>query len=153
MVKILPELILHMPKILVVEDSETCWRIYRRVLVEQFKIPETDIGRAKYFIDASRMLIEKNAHYDLIFLDDRLPYKDPGCTKESNPRKYIRSLKDIGYQLLQTIKQYHPNSIVVGTFYEMRELAHFTLPELKLDKITISEELPKLMKEILPNLV
>jgi len=79
---------------LVVEDDFTSSKILQRLLVSNF---ETDIAvDGVEAINAFKSAHEKNAHYDVIFLDIMMPKKD-------------------GHQVLKDIREYELENKIDGT--------------------------------------
>lgn len=134
-------------KILVIEDQEMPWSNFKIVLLQICKMREEDIERARWLEEAEAKL--RTDEYDLILLDHRMPYDDPGCTDQSDFDLFVGKLDNIGYRLLPLIKKTQPKAVVVGTSsLSADELRFYEAPSRSMSKLNAFEELPKLIDSL-----
>lgn len=93
--------------------------------------------------------VQSGCPYDVIFLDHRMPYDDPGCTDTEDFDRFCDQLRNIGYGLIPLICEYLPGAVIVGTSsLDPQELRGFKEPNFKMDKTNPWEEIPRVLKEI-----
>ncbi len=138
---------MRMRKILVIEDQEAPWENYLLALTQICHIPEADITRARWYTEAEEKIA--SGTYDIVFLDHRMPYDDPGCTDASDFGKFVESLQGIGYNLTALLQSKQPQAVVVGTSsLNPKDFGPYKFPTLKLDKTNIFDELPAIIKNL-----
>ena len=136
-------------KILVIEDQEGPWSNFLTILLQMCHIPAENIIRARWYTEAQAKIEE--GQYDIVFLDHRMPYDDPGCTDDMETfDKFCRTLQNIGYGLLSSIREKQPQAKIVGTSsLSGGEIGRFEKPEVTLTKINLFDELPPLIESFL----
>lgn len=136
-----------MAKILVIEDQETPWENFLLILVQICKIAKENIERARWYTEAQEKI--QTGTYDIVFLDHRMPHSDPGCTDDSDFRKFSDQLQQIGYGLMPLLREKQPQAKVVGTSSLNRdEIGRYTAPEHSLTKVNMFDELPPLVQSL-----
>jgi len=88
--------------------------------------------------------------YDLVLLDHRMPYDDPRSTEDDEDMgdKFFSTLKNIGYELIDKIKEKDSRTIVVGTSsLSERDTGSFTNPDYIMRKFcgAAEEDLEKIL--------
>ena len=137
-----------MLKILVIEDQEAPWDNYLLALTQMCEIARVDIDRAGCYTEAEEKICGTK-QYDVIFLDHRMPHDDPGCTDQDNFERFCESLENIGYGLLPLLAEKQPKAVVIGTSsLSSRDIGQYAVPERKLDKTDMFDELPLLMEAL-----
>ncbi len=136
-----------MAKILVIEDQETPWENFLIILVQICKIGKENIERARWYTEAQEKI--QSGHYDIVFLDHRMPYSDPGCTDSTDSRRFSDQLQQIGYGLIPLLQEKQLEAKVIGTSSLSRdEIGRFTIPELSIVKMNLFDELPPLIQSL-----
>ena len=118
--------------------------------VEQ-ELREKGIDFARCYNEAEGIITDLPNHYDLVFLDHRLPYEN--CTNlEHNLEAFSDKVQDIGYGLIQKIRQYQPDAKIIGTSSLSKDkLKKFEEPDFYLDKTSvrkIDKNLTQILEEI-----
>ncbi len=133
-----------MAKILVVEDHELPWEGLS-YLLQSYGVRNEDISRARWYLEAKEMI--RSGHYDVVFLDHRMPMHDPGCTDTENHLTML--LEDIGYLLIPLIRETSLGTIVVGTSSMSEErLSVYPKPDFNMQKYEdIPPEVLEMLKE------
>jgi len=95
-------------KILIVEDQkgplETLEFTVNKVMPTYFfDFTQNDYDVAKCYNDAQRRISDQD--YELVLLDNRIPYEDQGDLEDVNMNKFSASLENIGYSLIPIIKR------------------------------------------------
>lgn len=133
-------------KALVIEDQEYPWMFLEEALERDCGIPAENITRARWYAEADEML--RAGQYDVILVDHRMPYEDPGCTDSSDFNRFSKTLDGIGYGLLRVIAEFQPSALVIGTSsLSSHELGNFPVPERTVDKNKLPGPLPELIRE------
>lgn len=132
-------------KILVIEDQEPPLEAFKYHLS---RADGVTFDVAKWYIAAEKLISEYQ--YDVIFLDHRMPYEDPGCTDTEDFDRFCDQLKNIGYGLLPLIKDKQPGAIVIGTSsLSNNEIGRYTIPERTIVKYEAWKTLPEVLKELM----
>ena len=120
------------PRILIAEDQEGPLEALEYALQEV--MPEVQRDTAKWYSQAEGLINREN--YDIVFLDNRMPYEDPGCTDRSDFDRFVKTLRNTGYELIHLIKQRNPDTIVIGTSSLSEEkLRGMPTPDFKMSKM------------------
>lgn len=136
-------------KILVVEDQEATLEALinavTSVMVEFF--PKNSISIAKWYGMAKELIEEES--YDLVLLDHRMPYDNPGCTDRDS--SFSRKCQDVGYRLIPLIREKNPNALIIGTSsLDRDELEDYSSPDYHISKMwgEASKELQAILERI-----
>ena len=68
---------------------------------------------ARCYADAQQR-ISKN-DYQMVLLDNRMPYEDQGDLERTDFDRFCSSLENIGYTLIPVIKEKNPSTVIIGT--------------------------------------
>jgi len=110
-------------------------------------MPKEDITRARWYTEAEKRIID--GFYDIIFLDHRMPYDDPGYTDMDDYAAFSKILENIGYGLMPMLQEHQPQAIIIGTSsLEKDDIGHYTIPVRRLDKTEMFEELPTIIQSL-----
>ena len=124
-----------MTKLLIVEDQngplEALEFAIRKVSPTYFSQFDYDI--AKCYEDAQR-LIQNN--YDVVLLDHVMPIKDVGDLEETDFDSFRKSLRQVGYSLIDEIKGQNSQTVVIGTSsLSASELRNHPVPDYVMSKM------------------
>ena len=137
-----------MKKVLVVEDQEMPWMMFKAAL-KACGIPPETVVRARCYSEAEEKI--QSEKYDLIFLDHRMPMDDPGFTDSLDLKAFSGYLQEIGYGLLPLIATHQPQAVVVGTSsLSASERGSFGTPPHYISKLDLFDELPPLLQSLFP---
>ncbi|KYK25304.1 hypothetical protein AYK26_02385 [Euryarchaeota archaeon SM23-78] len=135
-------------KILIVEDQKFPLESLESAV--ESVMPKADYDIAKWYKQAEELIETKK--YDLVILDHRMPYEDPGCTEDTDEEKFFASLREIGYTLIPVIKKKDPKTIVIGTSSLEKSLLekYKPGPDYQISKMygEAETELKRVMEEI-----
>ena len=98
-------------KILIVEDMGRALRSLRSAVGDT--LPNSEVDEARSYYSAKNIIMQNN--YDLVLLDDRMPYNDLVELEQSDPKEYSNHLESLGYSLAPEIRKRNPNAIIIGT--------------------------------------
>jgi CheY-like chemotaxis protein len=98
-------------KTLIVEDQERPLKLLREAVEDT--LPNSRIDEARSYTSARNQIMQEN--YDLILLDDRMPYNDLIGLEQSDLKEYSNHLESLGYSLAPEIRERNPNAIIIGT--------------------------------------
>lgn len=119
-------------KILIVEDQEGPLEALQHAV--QKVMPEAQADVAKWYSQAEDRINQTN--YDIILLDNRMPYNNPGCTDKNNFDRFVKTLQNVGYQLIPKIKDRNLSTIVIGTSSLSKdELRNLPKPDFTMSKM------------------
>jgi|SRR3989344_942625 len=103
-----------MKKILIVEDQsgplEALEFAVRKVFPAYF--PQFHHDLVQCHEDAQRLI---RSGYDIILLDHIMPLKNMGNLEDIDFELFSKSLKPVGYSLINDIREQNPQTIVIGT--------------------------------------
>ncbi len=134
-------------RILVIEDQEMNWDLYETILARKCRISKEDITRARWYTEAERRIID--GFYDLVFLDHRMPYDDPGYTDTDDYAAFSKILDNIGYGLMPMIQEHQPQAVVIGTSsLDRDDIGQYPIPDRRLNKAKMFDELPKIIQSL-----
>ncbi|MBI4170270.1 MAG: hypothetical protein HY514_01130 [Candidatus Aenigmarchaeota archaeon] len=107
-----------MSKILIVEDQsrplEALEFAVNKVMPAHYAgFSKGDYDVARCYADTKRRISESN--YQMVLLDNRMPYEDQGDLERTDFDRFCSSLENIGYALIPVIKEKNPNTVIVGT--------------------------------------
>jgi len=141
----------RMARILIVEDQEgprECLESAVKKILPRYFEEGSKYEVAKWYTQAEE-LIRAN-HYDIVILDHRMPYSDPGCTDWTDFEKFCATLENIGYGLISLIRETNPSAIIIGTSsLSPDELGSAPKPEYMIKKSRDAEaQLEKIFKNI-----
>ncbi len=138
---------MRMRKILVIEDQEAPWENYLLALTQICHIPEADITRARWYTEAEEKIA--SGTYDIVFLDHRMPYDDPGDTDTDDYAAFSKILDNIGYGLMPMIQEHQPQAVVIGTSsLDRDDIGQYPIPDRRLNKAKMFDELPKIIQSL-----
>src|SRR3989344_1446865 len=115
-------------KTIIIEDQQYPLEALERA-VKAVGISQYDV--AHHYVQA-RNFILKNT-YDLVLLDHRMPYGDPGNLEQEDFSRFSDSLADLGYTLIPEIRVRMPTAVIVGTSSE-RNPRNLPCPDYKMRK-------------------
>lgn len=88
----------------------------------------------KCYNDAQRKVSDQE--YDVVLLDNRMPYEDQGDLERRDMRKFSASLRNMGYSLISVIKDRNPDTVVIGTSSLSKdELKGMPAPDFTMSKM------------------
>ncbi|MFA6461082.1 MAG: hypothetical protein WCV90_02355 [Candidatus Woesearchaeota archaeon] len=103
-----------MTKILIVEDQiaplETLEYALQKVAPKYFTDYSVEVARC--YEEAQRMI---PLGYDFVLLDHRMPLAPVGDLEDTDLDRFCKSLKEVGYSLIDQIKGYDPKMVIIGT--------------------------------------
>jgi CheY-like chemotaxis protein len=128
-------------RVLVVEDQEGPLEAFVYHLTNN--TPDITFDVAKWYSAAEEMI--RSDQYDVIFLDHRMPYDDPGCT-DADMNRFGDQLRNIGYGLIPLIREKMPSTIIIGTSSLSRdEIGRFEIPVRTIVKYESWTTLPAIL--------
>lgn len=142
----------RMARILIVEDQEGTRELLEfavKKLLPKYFEEGSRYDVAKWYTRAEE-LIRAN-RYDIVILDHRMPRTDPGCTDASDFNRFSATLQNIGYGLIDLIREANPSAIIIGTSSLSRdEIRYFQQPDHMIKKMwrDAEEGLEKIFKTI-----
>lgn len=83
-------------------------------------------------------------NYDIVLLDNRIPFEDTGNMEFENLRRFSDLLRDIGYDLIPIFKS--TGAIIIGTSL-IKSKAKIK-PDFIINKLNVIEDLNKIIKII-----
>lgn len=115
------------------------------------ELKEKGIDFARCYNETERIIKDFPNHYDLVFLDHRMPYEN--CTNlEHDLEAFSDKIQNIGYGLIEKIRQYQPSAKIIGTSSLSKDkLKKFEEPDFYLDKTSvrkIDKTLTQILEEI-----
>lgn len=131
-------------KLLIVEDQElpreALEYAINTVMLKFYEgFSKGDYDCARWYTEAEKLIAERT--YDLVLLDHKMPYENPGCKDTEDIKKFSNTLQDIGYALIRKIKAKNPKTIVIGTSsLSERELSGSIKPDFTMRKDFIRTE-------------
>lgn len=137
-------------KILIVEDQngplEALEFAVRKISPAYFSQFHYDTARC--YEDAQRM-IQNN--YDIVLLDHVMPIKNAGDIEDADFDSFRKSLRPVGYSLINEIKRQNPRTVVIGTSsLSASELRYYPTPDYMMSKMwnEAERDLDKILSEI-----
>src|SRR3989338_2015608 len=124
-----------MTKMLVVEDQKGPLMSFEYTInrVTQEYLPNLTKDIARCYNEAEA-LIKANC-YDLVLLDNRMPYENQVELEKSDFRQFCSKLEDKGYSLIPIIRKFSPTTKIVGTSSMSEdELKGFERPDFTMRK-------------------
>jgi len=74
--------------------------------------------------------------YDFILLDHQMPIRNVGNLEDTDFDSFTRSLKPVGYALINGIKEQNPQIVVIGTSsLSASELRPYPIPDYVMSKM------------------
>jgi CheY-like chemotaxis protein len=142
----------RMARILIVEDQELTLELLEfavKKLLPKYFEEGSKYDVAKWYAQAEE-LIRKN-RYDIVILDHRMPRTDPGCTDASDFNRFSATLQNIGYGLIDLIRETNPSAVIIGTSsLNPDELRHTPKPDYLITKSwgEAGQDLERIFKSI-----
>jgi hypothetical protein len=126
-------------ELLIVEDQDGPLRALEFAVNKVMPSHYADFSKSSYdvvrcYADAQKRILEND--YQMVLLDNRMPYEDQGDLEETDFDKFCSSLENIGYGLIPLIRERNPQAIVVGTSsLSARELRDHPSPDYTMTKM------------------
>ena len=94
---------------------------------------------ARCYEDAQRMIPNR---YDIVLLDHRIPIRDVGNLEDTDFDSFTKSLRPVGYSLINEIKRQNPQTVVIGTSsISASELKQHPTPDYVMSKMWNKSEI------------
>ncbi|MBI2147064.1 response regulator [Candidatus Woesearchaeota archaeon] len=103
---------------------------------------------ARCYEDAQKMISNR---YDFVLLDHQMPIRNVGNLEDTDFDSFTRSLKPVGYSLIDKIKEQNPKTVVIGTSSRSSsELKGQPAPDYVMSKIwnTSERDLDNILSKI-----
>jgi CheY-like chemotaxis protein len=141
-------------KILIVEDQKYPLKALefavRKVIPNHFKgFTKSDYDVARCYSKAEESI--GRTAYDLVLLDNRMPYEEQGDLEDKDFDRFSASLENIGYSLIPSIKSKNPKTAVIGTSSLSKgELRGMPTPDFTMRKMwgEAEEDLENILNQI-----
>ena len=124
-----------MVKILIVEDQSGPLEALEFAVKTVLPVYSTEFHYdiARCYEDAQRMLQNR---YDFVLLDHQMPIGNVGNLEDADFDSFSRSLRPVGYSLIDEIKRQNPQSVVIGTSsLSASELKRYPRPDYVMSKM------------------
>src|SRR3989344_5148372 len=130
-------------KTLIIEDQQYPLEALEAA-VQSVGIKTCDLAR--WYTQAEQCV--RQQQYDLVLLDHRMPYDDPGCTDTSDFGRFSQSLQEVGYSLIPLIRERSPAAIIVGT--SSQKVRNSPQPDYTISKMygEAEEDLLKILRAL-----
>jgi CheY-like chemotaxis protein len=137
-------------KILIVEDQNGPLEALEFAVKTVFPVYSTEFhyDTARCYEDAQKMLPNG---YDIVLLDHVMPIKDIGDLEETDFDSFRKSLRQVGYSLIDKIKRQNSQTVVIGTSsLSALELRNHPAPNYVMSKMWNESErdLDRILSEI-----
>jgi CheY-like chemotaxis protein len=141
-------------KILIVEDQkyplEALEFAVGKVMPRHFEgFTKNDYDVARCYSKAEEQV--GKANYDMILLDNRMPYEDQGDLEDKDFSRFSANLENTGYRLIPLIKSKNPKTTVIGTSSMSKgELRGLPAPDFTMRKMwgEAEEDLETILKQL-----
>jgi CheY-like chemotaxis protein len=124
-----------MIKILIVEDQSGPLEALEFAVKTVFPRYSTEFhyDTARCYEDAQRMIPNR---YDIVLLDHQMPIGNVGTLEDTDFDSFTRSLRPVGYSLINEIKEQNPQTVVIGTSsLSTSELRQYPAPDYVMSKM------------------
>ena len=124
-----------MVKILIVDDQSGPLEALEFAVKTVFPVYYTEFhyDTARCYEDAQKMISNR---YDIVLLDHQMPIRNVGNLEDTDFDSFSKSLRPVGYSLINEIKEQNPQTVVIGTSsLSASELRQYPIPDYVMSKM------------------